>query len=57
MCSFKLSSMCAGGTPGSSPAETENSALGKRAHSGDADEQSSPPRAKKAKPAGIAQSY
>ncbi|KAL0046804.1 hypothetical protein WJX82_010406 [Trebouxia sp. C0006] len=41
----------AGGTPGSSPAETENSALGKRARSGDADEQSSPPRAKKVKPA------
>ncbi|KAA6418167.1 MAG: PHD zinc finger-containing [Trebouxia sp. A1-2] len=39
------------GTPGSSPAETENSALGKRGRSADADEQSSPPRAKKAKPA------
>ncbi|DBA80727.1 hypothetical protein WJX77_005653 [Trebouxia sp. C0004] len=41
----------AGGTPGSSPAETENSALGKRGRSADADGQSSPSRAKKAKPA------
>lgn len=39
-------------TPGSSPAQTDDSALHKRGRSADVDEQSSPRRAKKPKPAG-----
>lgn len=44
----------AGGTPGSSPGQTEDSGPpNKRGRSADGDEQSSPPRAKKPKPAGM----
>ena len=39
-------------TPGSSPAQTADSALHKRGRSADVDEQSSPRRSKKPKPAG-----
>lgn len=39
-------------TPGSSPAQTGDSALHKRGRSADVDEQSSPRRSKKPKPAG-----
>ena len=39
-------------TPGSSPAQTADSALNKRGRSADVDEQSSPRRSKKPKPAG-----
>lgn len=39
-------------TPGSSPAQTDDSAPHKRGRSADVDEQSSPRRSKKPKPAG-----
>ncbi|KAL3155854.1 hypothetical protein ABBQ32_012863 [Trebouxia sp. C0010 RCD-2024] len=40
-------------TPGGSPAQTDDSGLHKRGRSADVDEQSSPRRAKKPKPAGV----